>query len=100
VGGVVPFMMAFTVRLINRWGWREGVGAPKRPRLNLFPAFIAPLSALLIMPPCVLLGAMLFGLPALLFAVGYAKVFGVRGRKGLDNLDDKHRFLYDVACFP
>jgi hypothetical protein len=46
---------------------------------------MAPLSALLIVPPLVLLGAM-FGLPAFLLAVGYAKAFGVNGRDGVDNL--------------
>ena len=81
-----PFMMAFAVRLIDRWGWLEGVGAPMRPRLPLFPAVMAPLSALLIIPPFVLLGAMLFGLPAFLFAVVYEKVFGVGRRNGVDNL--------------
>lgn len=81
-----PFMMAFAARWMNRQGWLEGVAAPERPRFPLFPAFMAPLSGFLIVPPFLLLGLILFSLPALPFAFAYAKVFGVRGRHGVDDL--------------
>lgn len=81
-----PFMMALAVRWMNRRGWLKDVVAPERPRLPLFPAFVAPFSALLIVPPFLLIGLLLFSLPSLALAVGYSKVFGVRGRYGVDNL--------------
>lgn len=83
---LLPVTMAVTIRLVRRWGWLDRIDGNQTKRWPMLPAYLAPLSAFLIVPPFVLLGVMIFSLPILPFALAYWKMSGTHWSRHVDDM--------------
>lgn len=83
---LLPFSMAGTVRLVQRWGWLDGIVAKERIRRPLLPVYFAPLTGCLALPPLMILSLVILSLPMFPFAMLYSRIFGTYGRHDVDKL--------------